>query len=172
MSVTTNTHPNAGLHSKLVKAVKEHKLDAEFLKKELNLGATPRVERNSSAYVNWNTTLSLLDCAPARVFFAGVSTVGGDGPSAAPAPARDRLRDDLSVGVYYWCVERNPPKKSYFWVDVFSDSNELYIEVWSEHGNLEALFVGTATMNVQIQGGTHWFEGEGLWGYADANKGF
>jgi hypothetical protein len=69
-------HPNIDLHNQLVEAAKNKTLDAEYIKKCLDLPTLPYAERDATAYVNWSTTLSLLGPAPANVWFAGVSKPG------------------------------------------------------------------------------------------------
>ena len=43
--------------------------------------------------------------------------------------AQDVLRDDLSVGVYYWYRVEDPPPTSYFFVEAFDDI--LFIDVFN-----------------------------------------
>jgi len=160
--MATTTHPNLNLHNLLVAAAKEGKLDAKYIQDVTKSSVAPTVERDASAYVNWNTTLSLLSRAPAKAWFAGVSMPSVGGFITQP---QDRLRDDLSVGTKYWWINDKLPSASYFEVEVFRDQNVLYIDVFAGD-RLVALFVGTPTMNVQIQGGTFAFAGEGLWGRA------
>ena len=69
-------HPNPDLHKTLHEAAKAKKLDAQFIQRCCSAQFPPKVEGNASAYVNWNTTLSLLGRAPAKVWFAGVSKPG------------------------------------------------------------------------------------------------
>ena len=66
-------HPNAQLHEQLSQAARQGKLTADFIQSACKASSLPFVERNASAYVNWNTTLSLLGKAPAKSWFAGVS---------------------------------------------------------------------------------------------------
>ena len=69
-------HPNPDLHKKLLDAAKAKKLDAQFIQHCCSAQFPPKVEGNVSAYINWNTTLSLLGHAPAKIWFAGVSKPG------------------------------------------------------------------------------------------------
>ena len=71
--MNATNHPNPKLHDLLANAAKEHKLDAALIKEITGSAALPTVERDASAYVNWNTTLSLLGRAPAKAWFAGVA---------------------------------------------------------------------------------------------------
>ena len=66
-------HPNPDVHARLVQAAKDKRLDGRFIQQQLKLASPPHEETNSSAYVNWCTTLSLLGRAPAKVWFSGVS---------------------------------------------------------------------------------------------------
>jgi len=150
-------HPNPDVHARLVQAAKDKRLDGKFIQRQLNLASPPHEETNSSAYVNWCTTLSVLGCAPAKVWFSGVSRQT-DGSSFTQS--QDQIRDDLSVGVYYWSVDKEIPPESYFWVQQFADF--LFIDVYTDK-EIVALFLGTATMNCQIVGGVHYFGGDGLW---------
>ena len=54
--------------------------------------------------------------------------------------AHDRLRDDLSVGVYYFWVDREVPPTGHFSVDVFEDENVLFIDIFD--GNKLVALVG------------------------------
>ncbi|KDR80294.1 hypothetical protein GALMADRAFT_277501 [Galerina marginata CBS 339.88] len=142
-------HPNPALHATLVQAAKDKRLDGKFIQRHLKLASPPHEEGNSSAYVNWCTTLSLLGRAPAKVWFSGVSRL-----------PQDQIRDALSVGVYYWSVDKAIPPESYFWVTQFEDF--LFIDVFTDQ-EIVALYLGTATMNCQIAGGSRYFYGDGLW---------
>ena len=70
------THPNQQLHDLLVSAARKGTLNAQYIQEVTKSQVPPSVERDASAYVNWNTTLTLLSRAPAKVWFAGVSKQG------------------------------------------------------------------------------------------------
>jgi len=143
--------------AKLVQAAKDKRLDGKFIQQQLKLPSLPHEEANSSAYVNWRTTLSLLGRAPAKVWFSGVSTQT-DGSSFTQS--QDQIRDDLSVGVLYWDPDEEFPPESQFWMQQYKDL--LFIDVYTDE-RIVALYDGTPTMNGKIAGGVHSFEGLGLW---------
>lgn len=71
--MNTADHPNAQLHQALLQAALQRKLTPEFIQQTCGTSTVPTTEHNSSAYVNWNTTVALLGKAPAKTWFAGVS---------------------------------------------------------------------------------------------------
>jgi len=75
-SDTMTTHPNQKLHDLLVNAARKGTLNAQYIQEVTGSTVPPSVERDASAYVNWNTTLNLLSRAPAQVWFSGVSKQG------------------------------------------------------------------------------------------------
>ena len=66
-------HPNPELHNVLFEAAKNKTLDGNFIRERLRLPRVPLESRFAAAYINWSTSLTLLDRKAAQVWFAGVS---------------------------------------------------------------------------------------------------
>ncbi|KAH9968290.1 hypothetical protein BJV74DRAFT_889931 [Russula compacta] len=150
-------HPNPELHKVLYDAAKNRRLNPEFIKKVLRLQKDITVCDTATAYINWSTTLTLLDRKSAQVWFAGVSRPEDGQLWFNTSP--DFIRDTHSNGIYYWWYDENEIVENtqavyWFWIEKWNDI--VFIDVFLEN-QIVAVFVGDEIPN-ELE-----FWGNGLW---------
>ena len=69
-------HPNLALHDELFESAKEGTLNAQYIREKFNLDYDPEEYEYAEAFINWETTLALLDKKDAKVWFGGASRPG------------------------------------------------------------------------------------------------